>query len=334
VRIPEPEVMAAHSTRRIRRTIPLVLVMALLLATGACTQPDSAHDSQLHGKYAAADTFHFAGVEELRAFFAAANYTLSDWQAGERSVPRYYLIHVPGRWRKEVAPELPVELKKRYFFFVYAPLVLECNEDITADRARLLNLAGNKRRSAEDEAWLHDLARRYFLDTETEVAVSEETLAELKKRVDTIPPSLALAQAAVESGWSTSRFADVGNALFGQWTWGDDGITPQEQRDGMGNYKIKAFATPEASIAAYMHNLNTHRSYVDLRNERARRRTTGESAKGADLAHHLKSYSEKGEEYINTLLSVIRVNRLDPVDDSYLRDMRPVLLVPVGPGSD
>jgi Bax protein len=309
-------------------------MMAFLLPTVACTQPDSAHDSHLYGKYADADTFHFAGVEELREYFAAANYTLADWQAGERSIPRYYLASVPGRWRKEVAPELPVELKKRYFFFVYAPLVLECNDDIAADRARLLSLAGKKRRSAEDEAWLHDLARRYFLDTEAEVAVSEETLAELKKRVDTIPPSLALAQAAVESGWSTSRFADVGNALFGQWTWGDDGITPQEQRDGMGNYKIKAFATPEASIAAYMHNLNTHRGYVDLRNERARRRTTGESAKGSDLARYLQSYSEKGEEYIDTLLSVIRVNRLDPVDDSYLRDMRPVMLVPVGPGSD
>jgi Bax protein len=151
--------------------------------------------------------------------------------------------------------------------------------------------------------------------------------------VDAVPPSLALAQAAVESGWSTSRFAVQGNALFGQWTWGADGITPQEQRGEMGDYKIRRFDSPEASIAAYMHNLNTHRSYRGFRAERARLRAEGVPPGGSMLAHTLTSYSEKGEEYTEMLLSVIRVNQLPPADETRLRDMRPVLLVPVGPGS-
>ncbi len=149
-----------------------------------------------------------------------------------------------------------------------------------------------------------------------------------------MPPSLALAQAAVESGWSTSRFADQGNALFGQWTWSKDGITPEEQRDELGNYRIRSFASPEGSIAAYMHNLNTHRSYAGFRTERARLRDAGVRPGGSELAPTLTSYSEKGTEYTEMLLTVIRVNKLSPADDAYLRDMKPILMMPVGSGSD
>ncbi|HPF69386.1 MAG TPA: glucosaminidase domain-containing protein [Candidatus Krumholzibacteria bacterium] len=283
---------------------------------------------------AAPDTFRFANLPEIRDYFAAADYTLDHWRAGERSVPRYYLARVPSRWRKEVAPELPVHLKKRYFFFVYAPLVLEANEDILADRERLALLAGRRDRSAGDEAWLRDLARAYRLDPPADGTLADGMLAELMQRVDAVPTSLALAQAAVESGWSTSRFADLGNALFGQWTWGDDGITPQEQRGHLGDYKIKAFATPEQSIAAYMRNLNTHPSYADFRAEREQLRGGDEKLIGASLARALVSYSEKGEEYVHTLLSVIDVNGLEPADEAYLRDMKPVVLLPVGDGAD
>ena len=98
-------------------------------------------------------------------------------------------------------------------------------------------------------------------------------------------------------------------------------------------YEVAKFESVDESIASYMHNLNTHHSYEDFRRERARLRAAGQHLRGHDLAPHLTSYSEKGEEYVETILSVIRVNRLPATDESYLRDMRPVLLVPVGPGA-
>ena len=309
-------------------------LLAVTLMVPVYAQPESAHDAHLPLGAAAPDTFHFTGVDDLTEFFAHSNYTIDTWNAGDRSIPRLYLASVPSRWREDVAPQLPVNLKKRYFFFVYAPLVLESNEDIMTDRERLLAMAAAPYRSAADDAWLTDLARRYFVIDEEVDSVDAAALARLTQRVDQVPPSLALAQAAVESGWSTSRFADLGNALFGQWTWSKDGITPEEQRDDLGNYRIRAFASPEESIAAYMHNLNTHRSYAGFRTERARLRDAGIRPGGAELAPTLTSYSEKGEEYTELLLGVIRGNQLPPVDDSHLRDMKPVLLVPVGPGSD
>jgi uncharacterized FlgJ-related protein len=312
---------------------PLAITLAALVAVAACAQPESAHDSHLTLNKAAPDTFRFTGPEELVAFFEEHQYTIETWRAGDRTIPRLYLASVPPRWRDDVAPNLTVELKKRYFFFVYAPLVLESNEDIMLDRARLLALESAPTRSADDEVWLLDLARRYFVVDDEDTRVDAEAMTKLRRRVDAVPPSLALAQAAVESGWSTSRFAVQGNALFGQWTWGADGITPQEQRGEMGDYKIRRFDSPEASIAAYMHNLNTHRSYRGFREERARLRAAGVPPGGSELAHTLTSYSEKGEDYTEMLLTVIRINQLPPADETRLRDMRPVLLLPVGPGS-
>jgi len=309
-------------------------LLAVTLMVTAYAQPESAHDAYAPLGTAAPDTFHFTGIEDIKDLFASAEYTIDHWRAGDRSIPRFYLASVPSRWRHEVAPNLPVDLKKRYFFFVYAPLVLECNEDIQTDRERLLAVTDVSLRTAEEEAWLLDLARRYFVIEADDDELHPEALQRLKRRVDLVPPSLALAQAAVESGWSTSRFADMGNALFGQWTWSEDGITPEEQRDELGNYRIRAFASPEESIAAYMHNLNTHRGYIGFRTDRAQLRDAGMRPSGAELAPTLTSYSEKGEEYTELLLGVIRVNNLSPVDDTHLRDMKPVLLVPVGPGSD
>lgn len=318
-----------HSLR-----IPLFILAVLLWAAACGSQPESSKDSHQHAGHAVPDTFRFSGLEEVRDLFAGANYTLEHWQAGERSIPRFFLASVPSRWRHEVAPNLPVKKKKEYFFFVYAPLVLETNEDIMADRSRLLGMIEKKKPTPEETEWLRDLANHYRLNPPEEGPVGGEILKQLIRRVDIVPPSLALAQAAVESGWSTSRFSDQGNALFGQWTWGEDGITPQEQRGEMGDYKIKAFDTPEASISAYMRNLNTHRSYQGFRLEREKIRAAGSNPTGKDLAPTLTAYSELGEEYVETLLSVIRVNNLPAADESYLRDMKPVMLVPVGEGSD
>ena len=317
-----------------KTTSRLIFLLMIVVLVNACGKNEQEPVQKKITVEAEADTFKFANLEEIRLYFRANDFSTDTWAAGDRSVPRFYLVSVPSRWRHEVAPNLPPEKKKQYFFFVYTPLVLRSNESIMLDRQKLVGLAAQATRSPEDDSWLRDLASRYFMETDPVEPLPDGLIEELLLRVDVVPPGLALAQAAVESGWSTSRFTDVGNALFGQWTWGADGITPSQQRDNMGDYKIKAFDSPDQSIAAYMRNLNTHRSYRAFRQERARLRAAGKTPDGKTLAKSLTSYSEKGQEYVNTLQSVIKVNHLEQMDKTFLRDMKPVMLVPVGEGSD
>ena len=156
----------------------------------------------------------------------------------------------------------------------------------------------------------------------------------LLTRVDIVPPSLAMGQCVEESGWGTSRFAAEGNALFGQWTWSEDGIKPETQRATLGDHRIAAFETPLLAVMAYMHNLNTHPAYEELRARRAEIRKNGERLSGRELARTLSQYSERGEAYIETLHSIMDVNRLDPADDAYLSDGPVYYLVPVGEGAE
>ena len=154
-------------------------------------------------------------------------------------------------------------------------------------------------------------------------------LDELWTKVDIVPVSLALAQAAEESGWGTSRFAATGNAVYGQWTWGENAITPEKQRKELGNYGIAAFETLQQSVCAYMLNLNTHNAYSSLRDKRAELRKKGEKITGYELAGQLTKYSERGEEYVKGLRSLMDYNLLNPTDDAYLSDDPPIYLVPV-----
>ena len=147
-------------------------------------------------------------------------------------------------------------------------------------------------------------------------------------RVDAVPASLALAQAASESGWGTSRFASLGNSLFGQWTWGK-GLKPAEQRAGThGDHRIAAFDTTGEAAYAYALNLNTQGAYRDLRLKRADLRRHNQRISGSVLAETLLKYSERGQAYVDDLKALIRQNRLDDADDAYLRDMAVIRIVP------
>jgi len=142
-----------------------------------------------------------------------------------------------------------------------------------------------------------------------------------------------LAQAAEESGWGTSRFAVEGNALFGMWTWGEEGIKPQQQRSGLGDYKIASYETPMHSVIAYMQNLNTNSSYEALRARRAELRSAGTKVTGWELAGTLTKYSERGQAYVESLRALMKTNMLMATDDAYLGDGPTILLIPVGEGS-
>jgi Bax protein len=225
-----------------------------------------------------------------------------------------------------------VEDKKRLFFRLLGPIALHINELIAADRARAQSITGKLQAgdgvTPEEREWLDNLAVTYKLSDGPDDPLAPDEYVELLNRVDIIPPSLALAQAASESGWGTSRFAREGNALFGQWTWGE-GMRPANQRtDTLGDYRVAAFDSTALSAYSYALNLNTGNAYRDLRVRRADLRRQNQRVSGSALAETLLRYSERGQDYVDDLKSIIRVNQLDAVDDAYLKDMAVIRIVP------
>ena len=200
---------------------------------------------------------------------------------------------------------LTVDQRKKRFTAIMLPLILRANLELQERRQLIVAAAQN-----EDVQQLRQWAELYRLKTNsTDVA---ELRQQLLLRVDQVPVSIALAQAAIESGWGTSRFAIQGNALFGQWAWSNDlGIKPEDAR--YENAVIRSFANLFDSVRAYMHNLNTHRSYENFRRVRQ-----DQSADNQDLTGTLLSYSEEGEVYIGKLQSMISANDFTLYDNAEL----------------
>ena len=307
------------------RCWPLALLAPL--AFSVCAQSVDSRDRPV-------EYFEYESYTELEPLAERLNYTQESWMAGVREVPRTYLTNVPPRWRDSVAGEVSVTAKKRMFFRIGAPLVLRSNELILRDRERAEAGRGELGSNPEFDDWIAALAQRYGVASEANDVLTDADYDELLTRLDIVPVSLALAQAAEESGWGTSRFAAEGNALFGQWSWEADAIRPLEQREGLGNYGIAAFETPLESVRAYMQNLNTHAAYARLRDRRAEMRRAGETISGWELANTLDRYSERGTAYVDTLHAIMRVNRLRDADAAYLGDGPTIYLVPVGEGAE
>ena len=203
-----------------------------------------------------------------------------------------------------------VQLKKETFIKIVLPLIVAENEKIIDDRKKLRNLIGKKYTSDLEKQWLRQKLLEY--------KVKKGNLEELMFRMDIIPVSIALAQAAKESGWGTSRFALEGNAIFGQWTWDGSGIAPLN-RDSNKNHKILKFPILRASVKAYKNNLNTHKSYYKFREKRKQLRIKNKYIKGLALTDTLKNYAQTGSEYTKILNQIITQNRLS--------DFEPVRLV-------
>ncbi len=257
--------------------------------------------------------------QELSAYFDEIGYSASLLRTGNASIPRITMASVPKSW----ADGLTVDRKKSLFFRALLPMVMIANGKISADRSRLLelrqNLSANNPISSGDIAWIQRMSDAYGLKT-TGQDPDIKTVNMLLKRVDIIPPSLALAQGAVESAYGSSRFAVDGNALFGQWKYGD-GLVPGEQRTALGDYRIAVFDSPLDSIRAYMRNLNTNRAYSTFRQLRDDARRRGERPRGVPLAAGLLAYSEKGQAYVSLIRSLIARNGLSAADGARLRDM-------------
>ncbi len=207
-----------------------------------------------------------------------------------------------------------VKHKKREFFKFLLPMIRSANEKEAERRQFIADLdANNLTRS--DIARLHKMAQRYRIKHEE--MSGEELLARLRTKVDVVPASLVLAQAANESGWGTSRFARQGNNLFGIWCFTEGcGLAPRQRSEGA-RHEVEKFPSVQAAVDKYIRTINSHPAYADLREVRKNLREKEKPLRGTVLATGLVRYSERGEEYINEIQSMIEYNSLEDFNKFY-----------------
>ena len=216
---------------------------------------------------------------------------------------------------------LPVEMKqienskkrKDLFIKIVLPLILSENNRIKRDRNTLFKILNKNNNSKLEKEWLLKKFKQY--------GVVNKDLSTLKVRMDEVPVSLAIAQAAKETGWGTSRFAIEGNALFGQWTYSGEGIKPAAA-DENDKHKVMTFSVLKASVRAYQRNLNTHSSYKEFRKARAIQRDNDEPLNSTELANYLNEYAETGNEYVKTLKIIIEQNNLKDFDKAKILPLK------------
>jgi Bax protein len=251
----------------------------------------------------------------IAALFDRLGYRLETVRA-DGEVPRVFLASLPSE-----LPDIAVAAQRKIMFIeATLPLILRVNEQIAQDRQLLADLrdrlADGDRLSAGDRTWLAHEAALYGLDG---FDPGHPDMDELMRRVDIIPPSLALAQSAEESGWGTSRFAQHGNALFGQRSWrGESGLVPK-QHDGE-PFRVASFDRLMDAVRSYALNLDSHPAYEAFRRARAAQRREDETLDGFVLAGTLAAYSERGVAYVDAIRAIIRANALDVFDQARLND--------------
>ena len=237
-------------------------------------------------------------IEQL---FRDTNYTLSEVRKSKKVKP-IRLSLLPN----EIKQIENSKKRKNLFIQIILPLILEENNLILLDRKKLFSILNKNKNSKKEINWLNRKFKQY--------GVINKDIPTLKVRMDIIPVSLAIAQAAKETGWGTSRFALEGNALFGQWTWSGDGIKPAGAESDT-KHKVMKFKVLKASVRAYQRNLNTHSSYKNFRQMRAQLRDDSEKLDSLLLADQLDNYAETGKEYTKILKQIINQNSLKDFDD-------------------
>jgi len=267
--------------------------------------------------------------EEAISLFEKDGWWPPKKQGEQVKVPHRMIVAIADRW-KNYAPKLPVDTKKGIFFSALLPLVVHANNMVLDRRGRLekadKKLAAGDSLSKEDIASLRKLAvilRIASHEKAAQMTSSDEYRQIIKEalyRLDVIPAGLVLGQAAFESGYGTSRFTIQGNALFGQWTFGGDGLVPEQQRKSLGDHRIAGFEWPFDSVRAYFLNLSSHPAYEDFRRIREKLRASGKPLGSLALADGLKKYSERGQAYVDSLKSIIKTNSLDLTDNAVFRD--------------
>jgi Bax protein len=240
----------------------------------------------------------------IKQLFEDTGYNLSDVRK-KKLVKPVALALLP----QEIKMIEDVKKRKEFFIQIVLPLIIQENNNIRLDRKTLFNIINKSNNTATEKEWLENKYKQY--------GVNSRDLSILKIRMDEIPTSLAIAQAAKETGWGTSRFAQEGNALFGQWTWSGEGLKPKEAEKGKG-HKVMKFNVLQASVRAYQRNLNTHSTYKDFRKARAELRDSNKLLDSLELSKYLNKYAETGNQYVEVLQKIIKQNKLKDFDDAKL----------------
>ena len=236
--------------------------------------------------------------------FKSTNYNLEDVRKNKIVKP-ISLTLLP----EEIKQIENTKKRKELFIQIILPLVIKENNNIKLDRKKLFSILNKNKNTKAEKNWLASKFKQY--------GVVNKDLSTLKVRMDEIPVSMAIAQAAKETGWGTSRFAQEGNALFGQWTWSGEGIKPAGA-DNDSTHKVMKFNVLQASVKAYQRNLNTHSTYRNFRSARAELREDGKKLDSMVLSEHLDKYAETGKKYVEILKQIIRQNNLEDFDDAKL----------------
>ena len=239
----------------------------------------------------------------VASLFEDLDYDLSKIRKGKKVKP-FYISLLP----KDLSLIEDTKERKELFIKIVLPLILHENNKIEKDRKELFRVLAKKSNTQEEKNWLKWKFKEY--------KIKNFDISELKIRMDIVPVSLAIAQAAVESGWGTSRFALEGNALYGQWTWSDNGLKPLENVDG--DHKVMQFKILTASIKAYKKNLNTHSGYMEFREARANLRSRNEKVTGLKLTQYLNNYAATGKQYTKKLELTIKKNSLSDFENAKL----------------
>ena len=240
----------------------------------------------------------------IKQLFEDTNYSLKDVRKNKLVKP-VALTLLP----QEIKMIENTKKRKEFFIQIVLPLIVKENNNIRIDRKTLFRVINKSNNSIAEKQWLEKKYKQY--------GVKSGDLSSLKVRMDEIPVSLAIAQAAKETGWGTSRFAQEGNALFGQWTWSGEGLKPKDA-DADKGHKVMKFNVLQASVRAYQRNLNTHRTYREFRKARAELRDLNKPLDSMELSKYLNKYAETGNQYVEVLQKIIKQNNLKDFDDARL----------------
>ncbi len=243
-------------------------------------------------------------TSEIDSLFKEVNYNLKDVRDTKLVKP----IDI-GLLPNELKNIGNTKKRKDMFIKIVLPLVVKENNKIRVDRKRLFTILNKNSNTDIEKKWLEKKYKQY--------GVRKNDLSTLKVRMDEIPVSLAIAQAAKETGWGTSRFALKGNALFGQWTWSGEGLKPKNADEGK-DHKVMKFHSLQLSVRAYLRNLNTHSTYKNLRKARTELRNQNKPLDSFILSKHLDKYAETGSQYIEVLQKIIQQNNLKDFDEARL----------------
>ena len=279
---------------------------------------------------AAQEVIVFGGPEDAEQWLTEEGWWGEEKRGEQLRVPRAIITGINPSWR-QTAQELTVADKKEVFYRLMLPLIVHANDMVLDRRAKLERarrqidagegISENELQELRDAAVLLRVLNTEEADALTaNSSQAIDVIDRLLYRLDVIPAGLVLGQAAYESGYGTSRFAVEGNALFGQWTYGGQGLKPEQQREHLGDHRIASFDWPFDSVRGYYINLSSHPAYEDFRKLRAELKSTGQPLESLALADGLIRYSERGQEYVDTLKGIIRVNNLDIADDAVFRD--------------